>query len=81
MNKDIIKILKPTPKVQPKDSESELKSDLTQPQEPSLLEELLEADPPEPTDVVEPVSTRYAQLNPCGWKVSDGLREILLESF
>ena len=80
VNKDLIKILKPSPKVQPKDSESEIQSDPTQPQETNLLEEVLKVEE-EPTGVVEPVSTRYAQLNPSGWKVSDVLREIRLDSF
>ena len=80
MNKDLIKILKPTPKVQPKDSESELQSPSTQPQETSLPSELLEAEP-ESVDVAEPPLMRYAQINPSGWKVSDVLREIGLDNF
>lgn len=81
MNKDLIKILKPTPKVQPKDSESELQSPSTQPQETSLPEELLDEAEPESIDVAEPPPRRYAQINPSGWKVSDILREIRLDNF
>ena len=80
MSESIVKILKPTPKVQPKLSESELQSASPQPQETGLLEELLEAEP-EPIDVAYPTPVRYAQLNPSGWKVSDVLREIRLDNF
>ncbi|MDF5733402.1 MAG: hypothetical protein PUP92_36850 [Rhizonema sp. PD38] len=79
MNKDLIKIIKPTPKAQPKDSESELQPASTQPQEISLPEELLETEP-ESMDV-ESEPRRYAQMNPSGWKVSDVLREIRLDNF
>ena len=80
MNESIIKILKPTPKVQPKDSESELQSTSTQPQETSLLRESLEVEP-EPIDIAEPTSKRYAPTNSSGWRVSDILREIRLDGF
>ena len=70
MKEKIIKISNPIPKVQVQPSEPELQSDLTQPQEIILPEELL-----------EPVSMTLGSTNSNGWKVSDILREIRMDNF
>ncbi|WP_460207006.1 hypothetical protein [Scytonema sp. NUACC21] len=80
MKESIIKISKPIPKVQTQPSDSELEPSLSQTQEISLPEELEEPEP-EPIDIVEPVSMRFASTNSSGWKASDILREIRLDSF
>lgn len=80
MKEKIIKISNPIPKVQVQPSEPELQSDLTQPQEISLPEELLEPEP-ELIDIAEPASMRLGSTNSNGWKVSDILREIRMDNF
>ena len=80
MDESIIKILKPIPKVQLKPSESELQLSSTQPKETSLPKELL-CPESELIDMAEPISMRVANTGHSGWKVSDILREIRLDSF
>ena len=80
MKESIIKISKPTPKVQVQSSESELQQEMTLPQEISLPEELLEPES-EPMDIAEPTSCRSASTDSSGWRVSDILREIRLDTF
>lgn len=74
----IIKISTPMSKVQTQPDESELEQETTQTQEIAISEELQQ--PPEPIDVA-PASIRFASTHSNGWKASDILREIRLDSF
>jgi predicted DNA binding CopG/RHH family protein len=77
----IIKISKPIPKVQIQQDESELQQQvITQTQETSLFQELQEQQT-EQADITEPVNMRFASTDSSGWKVSEILREIRLDSF
>ncbi|MDF5732279.1 MAG: hypothetical protein PUP92_30835 [Rhizonema sp. PD38] len=75
MNKGIVKILKPTPKNQPKDSESELQSASTQTQEPILLEELFEAERKAAKSAGESTLSRELRR-----RMEDSIRQTLPES-
>jgi len=77
----IIKISKPIPKVQIQQDESELQQQvITQTQETSFFQELQEQQT-EQADITEPVNMRFASTDSSGWKVSEILREIRLDSF
>ncbi|MFL9459006.1 hypothetical protein AB0758_49555 [Tolypothrix bouteillei VB521301_2] len=70
MKQSIIKISTPAPKVQ-------AQPNLPEADRTSLPEELLE---PESIDMYQPVSRNYS-VSSGGWKPSDILREIRLDSF
>lgn len=77
MKESLISISKPAPKPLPQE-ESELPSNLTEPEDVSMSEELPE---PEPTYISQPASMSFANNHSSGWKVSDILREIRLDNF
>jgi hypothetical protein len=78
MKESIIKISKPTPKVPIQPPEDEPQPETTQNQENSLPEELPQ---PEQIDFAQPTSISFTNTSYSGWKVSDILREIRLDSF
>jgi hypothetical protein len=80
VKESIIKISNPTPKVPIQPEESELQSSLSQTEEISLPEGLQELES-ELIDIAEPISIPYASTGFSGWKTSDILREIRLDSF
>ncbi|MDF5724155.1 MAG: hypothetical protein PUP91_27550 [Rhizonema sp. PD37] len=68
-------------KVYTQESESELQEDVALPQKISLAEELQELEL-EPVDMIEELTSMKVIANyHSGWKVSDILREIRLDSF
>ncbi|ARV58477.1 hypothetical protein BZZ01_07325 [Nostocales cyanobacterium HT-58-2] len=75
----IIKISKPILKDQTQQEESELEQqevmtqtqEIEQSQQPNL----------EPIDIAQPANMRFASTGSSGWKASDILREIRLDSF
>lgn len=82
MKESIIKISTPIPKVQLKPSEDELQPEIIQTEEDSWREKLRQPElEPELVDITQPTSPRYATPYSSGWKVSDILREIRLDSF
>jgi hypothetical protein len=84
VKESIIKISTPIPKVQLKPSEDELQPEIIQTEESSWRETLQqpELEPePELVDITQPASPRYTTPYSSGWKVSDILREIRLDSF
>lgn len=80
MKETILKISNPMPKVKVQTEESELPSSSTPAQETAIIEELPSPEP-EQTDTVEPKNVKYATTYHSGWKASDILREIRLDSF
>ena len=82
MKESIIRISTPIPKVPLKPSEDEPQPEIIQTEEPSWTDELQQPElEPEPVDIALPTSPRYATPYSSGWKVSDILREIRLDSF
>lgn len=76
MKESIIKISKPTPKIQSQQDEFELQPEVPEIEETEFSEELQEL-----TDIPQLPSMRFASSSSGGWKASDILREIRLDSF
>ncbi|NJM72246.1 MAG: hypothetical protein HC862_19870 [Scytonema sp. RU_4_4] len=70
-----------SPKNQIQQDESELqKQVITQTQETTLFQELQEQQT-EQVDITKPANMRFDSTDSSGWKVSEILREIRLDSF
>jgi|GEM_PF-1810842 hypothetical protein len=82
MKETILKISNPTPKVQIQPNEDQLQPEISQSSEINLAEESQSSEPElEQTDIEKPTSMQFAKTSYSGWKASDILREIRLDSF
>ncbi|MEC4811751.1 MAG: hypothetical protein SAK29_00450 [Scytonema sp. PMC 1069.18] len=80
MKESIIRISDPAPKVPIQPEPLEPQSSLDETEEVDLPKELQELES-ELIDIAEPISISYASTGFSGWKTSDILREIRLDSF